>query len=120
LKFPHRAHDLNDAVASAAQRSLAGHLQQIWEVGSPAFDQGFANLASITSQKAYTDALDALSGQEVAAVASSRYEASQNLARDAFDCSAQTTIRNGSGCVWARGTGAVIDHDASGGFPDSG
>jgi hypothetical protein len=41
----------NDAVASAAQRSLAGHLQQIWEVGSPAFDQGFANLASITSQQ---------------------------------------------------------------------
>ena len=30
----------NDAVASAAQRSLAGHLQQIWEVGSPDLRSG--------------------------------------------------------------------------------
>jgi hypothetical protein len=109
-----------NAAASTAQRSLASHLQRVWDSGSPEFDQGFAILGSVATPQAYAETLDALSGQEVAAVASSRYEASQNFARDAFSCRMSAgSIDAGAGnsCVWARAAGVVIDHGASGGFP---
>jgi hypothetical protein len=109
----------NDPATSAAQRSLAGHLQRIWDSGSPGFDRD--SRASPDCQAgSHTSPLDALSGQEVAAVASARFEASQNFARNAFNCrpfAEMPSSRTANDCAWLRADGAVIDHDASGGFP---
>ena len=103
-----------------AQRSLAGYLQRVFDDGAPGFDQAFLVLAGLPTDRAYLDALGRLSGQEIAAVASSRYEASQNFARDAFNCPAipaSGTVPGKASCVWGRTSGTVIDHDGSGGFP---
>lgn len=110
----------NDPAATASQRSAAGYLQRIWDRSDPAFDQGFETLATLKTQSSYVQALDSLSGKEVAAVASARFEAGQNFAREAFGCSTSTdntTIRLGSHCVWARTVGVVIDNGASKDFP---
>ena len=110
----------NDPAKSPVQSRLAGHLQQIWDSTSPGFDAGFARLATIADNRTYAKTLDTLSGQEIAAVASGRYEASQNFARDAFRCPAFTdskAIRAEAGCTWMQATGTWATHDASGGFP---
>jgi outer membrane autotransporter protein len=110
----------NDPANTATQHSLAGHLQQIWDSGSPGFEQGFARLPTIADSGAYRQTLDTLSGQEIAEAASARYEASQSFARNAFSCSAfadNQTIRTDTGCAWMRAMGDWSAHDANGGFP---
>ena len=53
----------NDPGRSANQRSVAGHLQRIWDSGAPGFDQGFLSLSRLSSVRAHTQALDSLSGE---------------------------------------------------------
>ena len=59
----------NDLSKSANQRSVAGHLQRIWDSGAPGFDQGFLSLSRLSSVRAYTQALDSLSGEVHASTA---------------------------------------------------
>jgi outer membrane autotransporter protein len=53
----------NDLGKSANQRSVAGHLQRIWDSGAPGFDQGFLSLSRLSNVRAHTQALDNLSGE---------------------------------------------------------
>jgi uncharacterized protein with beta-barrel porin domain len=53
----------NDLGKSANQRSVAGHLQRIWDSGAPGFDQGFLSLSRLSSVRAHIQALDSLSGE---------------------------------------------------------
>jgi outer membrane autotransporter protein len=53
----------NDLGKSANQRSVAGHLQRIWDSGAPGFDQGFFSLSRLSDTRAYTRVLDSLSGE---------------------------------------------------------
>jgi subtilase-type serine protease len=76
----------NDLSKSANQRSMAGHLQRIWDSGAPGFDQGFFSLSGLSSVRAYTQALDSFSGEVHASTAGvlvdeSRYMRSAVLGR---------------------------------------
>ena len=76
----------NDLSKSANQRSVAGHLQRIWDSGAPGFDQGFFSLSGLSSVRAYTQALDSFSGEVHASTAGvlvdeSRYMRSAVLGR---------------------------------------
>jgi hypothetical protein len=107
------------AAASKPQQAVANYLQTIWDTGSPGLDNGFLALAGLSGYQAYADTLNVLSGQQGAAIATVRYEASQTFARDAFGCSEYTganTIEVGDSCAWMRASGVAADHGAVGGF----
>ncbi len=108
-----------DRSKSDTQRNLAGYLQRLFDNGTTGFDDGFFNLGGIGTDQAYRDTLDAISGQEIAAVASARYEGSQNFARGAFGNTGLPNDSNSTGdrSFWARANGSVINHDANRGFP---
>ena len=59
----------NDLSKSTNQRGAAGHLQRIWDSGATGFDQGFLSLSRLSSVRAYTLALDSLSGEVHASTA---------------------------------------------------
>ena len=59
----------NDLSKSTNQRSVAGHLQRIWDSGAPGFDQGFLSLSRLSSVRTYTQALDSFSGEVHASTA---------------------------------------------------
>ena len=107
----------DDPGRSDTERSLAGYLQRLFDEDASGFEAGFLSLGSITSDQAYEEALDAISGQEIAAIASSRYAGSQNFARGAFSGSDNPEAVIGDTSLWERTTGFVIDHEADGGFP---
>jgi hypothetical protein len=74
----------NDPGRSANQRSVAGHLQRIWDSGAPGFDQGFLSLSRLSSVRAHTQALDSLSGE---VQASAKLAASCSVRRPEQACS---------------------------------
>ena len=109
-----------DPTKSATERSLAANLQRTFDTTAPGFDQGFARLAGLATDGAYRQALRELSGQEIAAVASARFEASQTFARDAFGCAtspADLGSRPSTDCVWGRVAGSLIDSGSGSGYP---
>lgn len=81
-----------------ANRSVAGHLQTLFDSGA-LFDTGFTTLSSIASAQDYSKALKSLTGNALGALAAQRYQTSRRFVSDVNDaCNAATD----TSCTWAR------------------
>ena len=99
------------------RRSLAGHLQRVWDGDRPeAMATGFAALSGIGGGADYTATLDRLASRQVGAIATARMEASRLFVANMQSC----PVFEGAGlmlgetdCLWGRATSATLDHDGS-------
>lgn len=80
------------------QRSVAGHLQSLFDSGE-VFDSGFTALAGLASPQDYAATLASLTGQALGGMAAQRYQSSRRFVSDVID--ACDTDRD-SDCAWAR------------------
>ena len=90
----------NDLGKSANQRSVAGHLQRIWDSGAPGFDQGFLSLSRLSSVRAHTQALDSLSGEVHASAITAEVQTAFFVQEAILD-----RLRFGEGNVFSSGVG---------------
>ena len=95
----------NDLSKSANQRSVAGHLQRIWDSGAPGFDQGFLSLSRLSSVRAYTQALDSLSGEVHASTAGVLVDESRYMRGAVLGRLRQAPFDSGAGPLAALGIG---------------
>lgn len=111
-----------DGAESADRRSVATHLQRVWDAGGQGFAGGFASLSTVADGDAagYADALDAMSGQAVAAIGYARFLGSQAFAQSTYSCprfEEGGVMRTEASCGWLRVRGAWLERDASGDDP---
>ena len=95
----------NDLGKSANQRSVAGHLQGIWDSGAPGFDQGFLSLSRLSSVSAFTQALDSLSGEVHASTAGVLVDESRYVRGAVLGRLRQAPFDSGAGPLAALGVG---------------
>ncbi len=99
------------------RRSLAGHLQRVWDGDRPeAMATGFAALAGVGGAADYAATLDRLASRQVGAIATARMEVSRLFVANMQSC----PVFVGAGlmlgetdCVWARANSAKLDHDGA-------
>lgn len=99
------------------RRSLAGHLQRVWDGDRPeAMATGFAALAGVGGAADYAATLDRLASRQVGAIATTRMEVSRLFVANMQSC----PVFDGAGlmlgetdCVWARASSAHLDHDGA-------
>lgn len=99
------------------QRDMTRHLQKIWESEATGFGTGFAALASVGGPQDYAQTLEDLSGREIGAIASARFDASQRFSRAGFSCPTfvgTTSALTENDCAWGRVVGTEIDQDSTG------
>jgi hypothetical protein len=108
-RFAAQATSLGDA-----QRSVAAHLQSLFDSGA-AFDSGFAALAGLAGPADYSLALQSLAGQALGAMAIQRTQSSRRLVTDIVDACATTddNRERDENCIWARGSGGRTTQDAT-------
>jgi uncharacterized protein YhjY with autotransporter beta-barrel domain len=111
-----------EGAGGTSRRSVADHLQRVWDAGGDGFATGFAALAAVGAgdAEAYAGALDTLSGQSVAAVGYARYLGSQAFAQATYSCPRfedASVVRTESTCGWFRVSGSWLERDATGGDP---
>lgn len=107
---------------TADRRSVANHLQRVWDAGGAGFATGFAALASIGQgdSDGYASALDTIAGQQVAAIGYARYLSSQAFAQGTYSCPRfedASVVRTQAACGWFRVRGSWLERDASGDDP---
>ena len=104
---------------SRDERSLARHLQRVWDGDHPeTMAKGFAALAGVTAADDYAATLDRLASRQVGAIATARMETSRLFVANMQSC----PVFEGSGlmlaetdCAWGRAITAHLDHDGSDG-----
>lgn len=100
------------------ERSLAGHLQRVWDGDRPeTMAKGFAALAGVGNADDYSDTLDHLASRQVGAIATARMESSRLFVANMQTC----PVFEGAGlmlaetnCAWGRAITAHLDHDGAG------
>lgn len=105
---------------TADRRSVANHLQRVWDAGGDGFATGFAALASVSDAAGYSDAIDSVSGQSVAAIGYARYLGSQAFAQSTYSCPRfedASVVQTQTTCGWLRVRGNWLERDASGDDP---
>jgi len=108
---------VGDASLTDQQKSVAAHLQRIWDSGNPAaFGEGFAALAAIEGSD-YADTLDSLAGAAVNAVASARLTASSAFVDSMHSCTTidEDMLLGETECAWVRARGGVLSRSGDGG-----
>jgi uncharacterized protein YhjY with autotransporter beta-barrel domain len=102
------------------RQAVAQHLQQIWDAGGTGFATGFAALAGIQDAGTYSQALDSMAGQTVAAIGYARIIGSQAMAQSTYSCPEfvdGSVVQRQDSCVWLRVRGTWLDRDADGDDP---
>ena len=102
------------------RQAVARLLQQIWEAGGTGFATGFAALAGVEDAGNYSQALDSMAGQTVAAIGYARIIGSQTMAQSTYSCPEfvdGSVVQRQDSCVWLRVRGTWLDRDADGDDP---
>lgn len=100
---------------SGTRRSVAAHLQQIWDSAADGFGEAFAALATLDDADGYGSTLDAMSGQAVSAVGTARLAASRGFVDNMDGCEAfvgDGTLLTQTDCSWGRVFGTLASRDA--------
>ncbi len=101
--------------SSGTRRSVAAHLQQIWDSGAEGFGEAFAAMASLDDADGYGSSLDAMSGQAVSAIGAARLAASHGFVDNMSGCEAfvgDGTLLAQTDCGWGRVFGTLASRDA--------
>ena len=104
---------VGDGSLTDQQKSVAAHLQRIWDSSNPAaFGEGFAALAAIEGS-GYADTLDSLAGGAVNAVNSARLNASDAFVDSMQSCTTigEDLLLGETECAWVRGRGGVLNRN---------
>jgi hypothetical protein len=98
---------------SRDEKSLAGHLQRVWDGDDPeTMAEGFAALAEVKGADDYTATLDRLASRQVGAIATARMESSRLFVANMQSCptfAGTGLMIEETDCAWGRAITANLD-----------